>query len=173
MTKIQLTQELVKYLFDYKDGFLYYKIKPSRFATNAHVGEKAGYIRTINSGNRRVIKVNGRDYLSARLIFFWHNGWWPEVVDHRDLDFTNDLIDNLRAANKSGNNKNTSSRKGSTSKYLGVSWNKVLGKWHAAIWINNAQKHIGNFINEHEAALAYNREAVRYHKEFANLNIGK
>lgn len=171
MANIQLTQELVQFLFEYKDGFLYYKNKTSNRATKITMGEKAGYIRTINSGNRRVIKINGKDYLSSRLIFFHHHGWWPEIVDHEDLDFTNDVIDNLRATNKSGNNKNTSSRKGSTSKYLGVCWSKSYKKWVANIWLNNSSRQIGKFDIEGDAALAYNREAVKYHKEFANLNI--
>ncbi len=75
MTNIQLTQELVKSVFDYMDGFLIYKRKTSSKASNIIIGAKAGYIRTINSGNRRVIKIFGKDYLSARLIFFWHHGW--------------------------------------------------------------------------------------------------
>jgi hypothetical protein len=168
MTNIQLTQELVKYLFDYTDGFLYVKNKSSKMST-AKIGSKAGYLRTINSGNRIIIKVYGKDYLSARLIFFWHHGCWPEIVDHKNLNYNDDRIDNLRATNKSGNNKNTSSRKGSTSKYLGVCW--LAKMWQANIWVNNKTIKIGRFKDEHLAALAYNREAVRYHKEFANLNI--
>lgn len=172
MPNIQLTQELVKYLFDYKDGFLYVKNKTSNHSSNTIIGKKAGYIRTINSGNRRVIKIYGKDYLSARLIFFWHEGWWPEIVDHENLDFTNDRIENLRATDKSGNNKNTSSRNYSTSKYLGVNLYHN-GKWCAGIWVNGKRRHLGYFVDENKAALAYNREAVRYHKEFANLNILK
>lgn len=170
MANIQLTQELVKSLFYYKDGFLYVKQKTSN-RSNSKIGDIAGYIRTINSGNRRVIKIYGIDYLSARLIFFWHYGWWPEIVDHVNLNHTSDLVENLRAANKSKNNKNTSSRIGSTSKYLGVCF--LRGKWQSNIWINNKSLTLGRFTVESEAALAYNRAAVMHHKEFANLNIIK
>lgn len=168
MTKIQLTQELVKFLFDYKDGFLYLKNKQSSFNTK-QIGSKAGYMRTINSGIRRVIKIDGKDYLSARLIFFYHHGWWPEIVDHKDKDYQNDLIDNLRAATKSQNNKNTSSRKGSTSKYLGVCF--IGNRWIASIWVNNTSKYLGRFLNEIDAAKTYNEAAKIYHGEFASLNI--
>lgn len=70
MTNITITQERVKFLFDYKDGFLYVKNKPSPRANKSIIGQNAGYIRTINSGNRRVIKVDSVHYLSSRLIFF-------------------------------------------------------------------------------------------------------
>lgn len=168
MTKVQLTQELVNHLFDYNDGFLYYKNKLSRHNT-VKIGDKAGSLRPYPAGDRYVIKVLGKSYLSSRLILFYHKGWWPEFVDHEDRDCLNDRIGNLRPATKSENAKNAKSRTGSTSQYLGVCLFK--GKWVASIWINNSSKQLGKFEIEYYAALAYNKAAVRYHGEFANLNI--
>lgn len=172
MANIQLTQELVKYLFDYKDGMIFWKNKISNFS-RITLGNRAGYYH--KGTNRNCITLYGKEYKTARIIFLWHKGYLPEIVDHENIDQLDDRIENLRAASKGQNNANKHSQKNSTSKYLGVSWrhrkDRPNGAWIAQIQIPSRYKHIGQFKNEHEAALAYNREAVRYHKEFANLNI--
>jgi hypothetical protein len=67
--------------------------------------------------------------------------------------------------------RNRSSAKESTSKYLGVSWNKGNNKWMAYIRVDGTRYHLGYFITEKEAARAYNEAAKKYHGEYANLNI--
>jgi len=162
-----LTQELVKRIFDYKEGFLYWKIK---FTTKINIGQKAGCLAHFKRCDRYVIKINGFRYLSSRVIFLWHEGWLPEVVDHRNHDTLNDNIDNLRAADKYKNAQNVSSRKNSTSQYLGVYFNRDK-KWVAQIRINDRSKYIGVFDIEKNAACAYNEAAKKHFGEFANLNI--
>lgn len=103
------------------------------------------------------------------MIFLWNHGYLPKIVDHIDHNTLNDKIENLREASSSENNKNRMSRKNSTSQYLGVHWEGK--KWRVQIMVNKKLKHIGCFLTEIEAALAYNKAAVMYHKEFANLNI--
>ena len=71
----------------------------------------------------------------------------------------------------SENCKNTSSRKDSTSKYLGVSFHKMTKKWQASVYNNQTQIYIGLFKNEIDAAKAYNESAKKYHGEFANINL--
>lgn len=51
-------------------------------------------------------------------------------------------------------------RKGSISKYKGVTWNKHKNKWQAQIKINGKNMFLGRFSNEDDAARKYN-EAVR------------
>lgn len=161
---MELTQELVRSLFDYhEDGYLIWKINSAK----AKVGNRAGGL----DGKRYYIRIKRRNYLASRLIFFYHTGEWPKNVDHKNHITTDDRFSNLRAATSAENNRNTSSRKNSSSQFLGVYWNKTLQKWHAQIRISKKLKHLGYFIEENKAALAYNREAVRYYKEFANLNI--
>jgi hypothetical protein len=168
MTKVQLTQELVKELFDYRDGFLYWKINRGKRS----IGDLAGYILTDLEGyKRRRITVNSKTILAARLIFLWHKGYLPENVDHINHDTLDDRIEYLRGATGNDNSKNRSSVKGSASKYLGVSFTKANLKWKATIRHNWNRHFLGYFKNESDAALAYNKAAVRLHKEFANLNI--
>lgn len=164
---MELTQELVKSLFNYhKDGYL---IRKKSISYNAEINCRAGNLS--KSINRYVVSIMGNRYLVSRIIFLWHNGYLPQIVDHENRNKLDDKIGNLRAASRGENNKNCSSCKGSTSKYLGVSLFKRDMSWHAQISINYKQTHLGYFKTQELAALAYNRAAVMHHKEFANLNI--
>jgi hypothetical protein len=53
----------------------------------------------------------------------------------------------------------------------GVDWNKDKVKWRARLQTNGKAAHLGWFITEEEAALAYNKKAMEIHGEFARLNI--
>lgn len=56
------------------------------------------------------------------------------------------------------------------SRYKGVT--KFGHLWRVRIMDDNKKrKSAGLYKTEEEAALVYNREAVRYYKEFAHLNI--
>lgn len=89
--------------------------------------------------------------------------------DHIDGDTLNNQRHNLRACTRSENNCNTRSRKGSTSKYKGVS-RYHNGKWQVSIGNNKKSIWLGVFDSEIDAALAYNEAAKKYHGEFARLN---
>lgn len=155
-----LTQEYVKELLDYKDGYLYWRVKNVR----------AGSLHRRPQGDRYRIGINGKSYMLHRIVFFWHYGLFPVVVDHIDRNTLNNNINNLRAATIAENSKNRISRPNSSSRYLGVALNK--GKyWQADIYINGRSKYLGCFKTEAEAALCYNEAAKKHHGEFANLNI--
>ncbi|WP_346866645.1 MULTISPECIES: HNH endonuclease [unclassified Clostridium] len=57
-----------------------------------------------------------------------------------------------------------------TSKYKGVLKRKNSNRWEARIKFNNKSIHLGRFINEVDAAKAYNRAALYYFGEFARCN---
>ena len=179
--KNSISQQYVKSIFDYKDGFLYWKVKIAR---KVKVGEKAGGMKKYEGKPRWFIRLNKTYYASARLIFLWHKGYLPETVDHRDHNTLNDFIENLRAATRLQNNRNTSSHKNAASNYLGVSVanrNKFISDdgsvgyrysyWQAQITIETKHLHLGYFKTEDDAAFAYNVAAAKYFGEFANLNI--
>lgn len=93
----------------------------------------------------------------------------PKIItDHINRNRLDNRRCNLRVCGKKENARNTSSRKNCTSKYLGVYLIKS-GKWYARCY----NKHLGSFITEEEAALAYNKEAMIRYGEFASLNIIK
>jgi hypothetical protein len=111
-------------------------------------------------------------YLAHRVIWAMQTGAWPErQVDHINLDRTDNRWANLRAATQAENQRNTSSREGSSSKYLGVSWRKDRNKWKACIRHNGRLRGLGTFGCEADAAHAYDKAAAQFHGEFASLNF--
>lgn len=90
-------------------------------------------------------------------------------TDHRDGDGLNNTRFNLRPCSQSENLANK--RKGSgTSRFKGVSWNKMTRKWAAAIWKDNVEHKLGHFPAEADAATAYNFKAYELYGEFARMN---
>ncbi len=118
----------------------------------------------------KTCRIGGRLYKQHRVIYFLETGEQPEGIDHIDGNKLNNHISNLRAANQSENIANSKSRKNSTSKYKGVSKTKSGSNWIARIAKDGKQIWLGSFLNEKEAAKAYNEAAIKYFGEFAYLN---
>lgn len=91
-------------------------------------------------------------------------------VDHIDGNGLNNQKSNLRIVTNSQNGMNRVSYKNTTSIYKGVSFNKQLQKWESYIGKDCKKYHIGFFIDEKEAARAYNNKAKELFGEYANLN---
>lgn len=163
-----LTQQRLKELFYYSDGFLYFKEGEHK---SFLIGRKVGTVDVRPSQNRRYTVINKKRYLCARLIFLYHNGYLPLIVDHKDRNRLNDRIENLRPATFSENSRNMNSRKNSSSKYLGVNYHITNKTWQAQIGSFGQQIYLGSYKTEIEAATAYNAGAIIHHGEFANLNI--
>jgi hypothetical protein len=62
-------------------------------------------------------------------------------------------------------------QKQNSSKYLGVSWHEQRKKWVAQIRYDGKQHYIGCFVDEEEAARAYDRAARDRHGSSAMLNL--
>lgn len=91
-------------------------------------------------------------------------------IDHRNNNTLDNRKHNLRLATNYQNQQNRSKQFG-TSRFKGVTWHKVCGKWEAQIQTNKNKIHLGTFLNEKDAATAYNEAANKYFGEFAHLNI--
>jgi len=91
-------------------------------------------------------------------------------LDHRNGNGLDNRRRNLRRATPQQNSRNQKKRTGCTSRYKGVRWFQRLLKWHAYICVDYRQIHLGYFIEEKDAAKAYDRAAKRYFKGFARLN---
>lgn len=91
-------------------------------------------------------------------------------VDHIDGNGLNNRRNNLRVCKNRQNVCYSVSRHGA-SKFKGVSKsNTRLNPWRAYIAPNRRQISLGFFKTEIEAALAYNKAALKYFGEFALLN---
>ena len=77
------------------------------------------------------------------------------VVNHKDFNRTNNNVSNLEivSARENSNRKHIKS----TSKHVGIYWNKAASKWRAQIVINRKKKHLGYFVDEIQASNAYQK----------------
>lgn len=71
-------------------------------------------------------------------------------------------------SNKNTQARRTGPRKNNTSGYKGVS--KAGNKWKVTIWVNNRSLTVGRYTNKKQAALEYNKAAIRYHGKDTVLN---
>jgi len=94
------------------------------------------------------------------------------MVDHKDRNGLHNWEDNLRPCTKSQNAANAKKQSnGITSRYRGVCWDKSRNKWLAQIQIRSKQTYLGRFVDDIDAARAYNRAAYDAFGEFAHLNL--
>lgn len=92
------------------------------------------------------------------------------VVDHINENRLDNRRKNLRIVNKSINALNKGkSYSGTLSKYKGVSSGKG-GRWRAYIDYNKKRYTLGSFVNEIDAARAYNLFVIKYIKISIRLN---
>lgn len=101
-----------------------------------------------------------------RLILKAPKGAYSDHINGNGLD---NRRANLRLCNSSQNNSNRHYGWGS-SKFKGVSWDKINKKWAASIKHNKQQIALGRFSLEIDAAKAYDMAAPLYHGEFARTN---
>lgn len=78
------------------------------------------------------------------------------VINHIDFNKLNNRADNLEIVTSRVNCNKKHIK--SSSKYTGVYWNKNNNKWRSCIKINGKTKHLGCFINQYDAYLAYEEE---------------
>lgn len=102
---MELTQEYLRERFDYDpEGFLVWKAHPKLSKHKRLIGQRTG---TLNGRNYYVCQLEGKLHLAHRLIFLWHHGYLPAVVDHDDRDTTNNKINNLLDKGQTGNRQNS------------------------------------------------------------------
>lgn len=89
-------------------------------------------------------------------------------VDHWDREGLNNQKYNLRLGTRSLNNGNSVGwNKQTSSQFKGVTWHKIAKKWMVRV----ANRYVGLFADEIDAATAYDKAAKNYYGEFALLNI--
>ena len=143
-----ITQNLLQELFDYKDGELSWK----KSRGNAKAGQVAGHL------NKKIgyyrLTLFKKVYMVHRVIFMYHNGCMPEIIDHADNNKLNNRIENLRECTNQQNSFNARISKNNSSGIKGVSWDKSRQKWQAKCMINKKTIHLGRFETLEDADLA-------------------
>lgn len=152
--EIEPTQNQARELFSYEDGVLYWLVRP---ANRVDMSKPAGHLN--KPMGRQVIKIKGKLYLRARLIWIMHH---REItagfnIDHIDRDRMNDRIENLRLVTNRQNQQNRSDQ----SVYgVGVARhhnNYADGSpmYHAVIRIGSKKKSLGCYRDPAAARAAY------------------
>jgi len=93
-------------------------------------------------------------------------GLMTDHINHNGLD---NRRENLRICTNQQNQWNQKLK--GMSSYKGVVWNKNAKKWYARIKKFGKIIHIGTFLDEEEAARAYDGKAKELFGKFANLNF--
>ena len=156
-----LTKEIVKSLFDYRGGALYWKV---RAANNVFAGDKAGFIQ----GNGYYgVRIDGKIYQLHRVIFLYHHGHLPVMVDHIDGNTLNNHIENLRPATPATNGANQQISTANTSGVKNVSWNKAARKWTVVVQKAGVPHYFGRYKSLDEAALVAKQARTSLHQTFA------
>ena len=95
-------------------------------------------------------------------------------VDHIDGDGLNNQRSNLRIVTPGQNQQNqirVKKDKIGISRYKGVVWEPDRGKWHASICFGHHKVHLGRFVDEEDAARAYDEAALQAWGEHSHLNL--
>lgn len=150
-------KEFLETRFIYKNGDLYYKDNPMCIAGSVN---KIGY---------RQIHIRGKVYLAHRLIWFMFNGTLPETVDHINRNRCDNRIENLRAATKAENLRNSSIKTKNTSGIPGVSKRSVNGKWRGQVSLDGKTYSAGSFSTKEECAKAVFILRQKLHGEFCYI----
>ena len=135
-----------------------------------------GSIEQFNKREQSLVRQmgnNSRGYLKVRIAdkcFRVHRlvaqALLPDWDDSLQVDHINGLRDDNRVSNLRMVSNQQNSRAcrrpttGATSKFRGVSWDTLRGKWEARINVDGRSIYIGRFSGEIEAAIAYNGSAI-------------
>jgi hypothetical protein len=94
------------------------------------------------------------------------------LVDHRNSNGLDNRRANLRLATHSQNQCNKGkSRPNSSSRFIGVYFEKRSSRWVAKIVLHGKRIWLGRFNDELAAAHAYDAAAMKYHGDFARINF--
>ena len=131
--------------------------------TFVKIGDRVG---SFNSSGYMTTKINSKQHLVHRLIYLHQNGEMPEIVDHVDGNPRNNMIENLRAANRSENNCNSSVYKNNSTGVKGVSYSKRTDSYIARVQRNGKRVTIGSFKLLEDAKQAVNAARLKIHGKF-------
>jgi len=145
------TEEL-RDVFDYVDGCLYWKIKPSAAVS---IGDQAGSYKG-NNGYMRVMYKKST-YLIHRIVWVWHGNKLEEhlEIDHINRNRADNRIENLQQVTRA---ENLANQKGDIVCYCPSIKSKKKWKAYTKQTGTSKQVHLGYYETKQEALQALKNE---------------
>lgn len=112
-------------------------------------------------------KINGKLIRMHRFIMKPKS---THEVDHINDDGLDNRRENLRVVTRLQNQRNKTKYSNKKQRYKGIYYDSRIKKWVAVINYRRKKKYLGNYKLAKDAARAYNEAAIKYYKNFANLN---
>jgi len=115
----------------------------------------SGYLIVMLSKKSNIKTFQVHQLVTMAFLNHIPNGYNGLIVDHINNNSFDNRLENLQLITARENV--TKDKKGGSSKYIGVCWDKINNKWKSAIQINSKIKNLGRFKNEYDAHLAYQK----------------
>lgn len=162
MTKKNITQEHLKYLFSYDP-------LTGLFTRNIDVGrpgkvKKGKVAGCLNKAHGYVNIIIDREiYLAHRLAWLYMTGSFPESqIDHINHIRNDNRWVNLRDVTHVENQQNKNVQKNNSSGVAGVHWDKRSKKWWARIGVNGKIVSLGYYKNKTDAVKARKEAEIKH-----------
>lgn len=134
-------------------------------------GKEYPWHRIGREGRYLAFSLGRKSYYLHRLVWQYHTGQVPKLIDHKDNNPRNNRIENLRECTNAQNQYNSVVKANNKSGIKGVRRFPYLPDgsrcWQAKIVVNGEQVYLGYFHTAEEAGEAYRVAALKYAKEFA------
>jgi hypothetical protein len=136
-----------------------------RKSANMDIGDEAGSLHKYGYIH---IHIDQTIYKAHRLAWLYQKGRMPKSdIEHKDRNKSNNRWTNLRLANDSKNQANTSVRIDNTTGFKSVQLRKDSGKYRVRIQVRGKRVTLGHFDTPELAHAAYVAAAKKHFGEFA------
>lgn len=151
-TDNMIDQNRLKYLVEYNDnGDMIWINFTSVKSRHIKIGSIIG---NINDNGYRECQIDNERYSVHHLVWLYHYGYIPTMIDHKDQNKLNNKISNLRETNHSKNAQNFGNSSRNTSGVRGVHWDKNKNKWAVRMKYDGKYRFIGQYDEFDDAVCA-------------------
>lgn len=152
-----------------QNGLCYFTIKDKQVIVDSELfHELMKYSWAISERNYVKGTIDGKNVQLSRFVMDYSGNLYVDHINNNPLD---NRKSNLRIVTVRENALNMSSRKGSSSQYVGVYFRKDTNKWRSIIHVDGKNISLGQFNTEEEAAKARDVATKKYFGEFGKLNF--